>query len=862
MPKTPSQPDTARRAQRRRIPSIEPLEPRIVLDSGGVLVGADPYLTLSFASDGAAIGSDSSTLHATFNTVAPTAAWTEAILSAFQTWAVHTNADIGVVTDSGDPFGSAGASQRDPRFGDIRIGASELSPAIGAVSAPIDNLATGTWLADVIFNSQFDYQTLDEVLAVALHEAGNVFGLEDNSDPNSPLFTGGAPVVHDPTPADILALQELYGVRAQDGNEQHKSGAGTSLTDNNTLANATRLKLASADGQDEGSAPSIVYGDIHDATDLDFFAIKPPSDYTDTMTVRLATSGISLLKPELTVYNQSQQQIGAASSLALGGSVLELQIAAVSPGDTYYFQVGGAEAGLFGVGGYSLTVTFDDVNVVDDITTQEIAGGAYRFLSQEELAELLDSSGGAYLNNDQHTDDEQLEGVELVTAAGFAQGTRYTAVGSVSDATDVDFYRLESPNASSGPLDVMTVSLRAVDVSSLQPTIEVFEEHGASLPVDVLVNGAGELVVQLEGVEPGKEYSVRVAAEDPAGASGTGNYRLTVAFSDTPVPLESLTTGTLGGATEQVDGRFYLSRFQLFHLVMSVDPASVASPTTVTATVRDEQGAVVAAITAAPGQTRSAPAVLLAPGKYYTEITYDPLDGSSLGIPFELRGMGLSDPFVGDPNNTTGHPFACPDNPDFFCYPGLPQPSPDPFLWDDFVGSLPEAPPDAPLEQIVALLLGDWWSWYWIRAGVNGPPLAQDDTMRMSPVVPSPAFAALLTSWSVLDNDFEPEGEPFTAVLETDVAHGVLVFNPDGTFDYTPDAGFAGIDSFTYTASDSVTPSLPATVSIVVQLPGDYDFNGVVDQADYQAWLQAYGTNSLAADGNGDGRVNSADYSV
>lgn len=47
---------------------------------------------------------------------------------------------------------------------------------------------------------------------------------------------------------------------------------------------------------------------------------------------------------------------------------------------------------------------------------------------------------------------------------------------------------------------------------------------------------------------------------------------------------------------------------------------------------------------------------------------------------------------------------------------------------------------------------------------------------------------------------------------------------------------------------------------------GDYNLDGVVDQADYQVWKSAFGlahaTSLLPADGNGDGKVDAADYTI
>ena len=45
-----------------------------------------------------------------------------------------------------------------------------------------------------------------------------------------------------------------------------------------------------------------------------------------------------------------------------------------------------------------------------------------------------------------------------------------------------------------------------------------------------------------------------------------------------------------------------------------------------------------------------------------------------------------------------------------------------------------------------------------------------------------------------------------------------MALNPDGSFTYTPDVGFSGTDTFTYTASDAMDYSAPATVTVAVGL--------------------------------------------
>lgn len=52
--------------------------------------------------------------------------------------------------------------------------------------------------------------------------------------------------------------------------------------------------------------------------------------------------------------------------------------------------------------------------------------------------------------------------------------------------------------------------------------------------------------------------------------------------------------------------------------------------------------------------------------------------------------------------------------------------------------------------------------------------------------------------------------------MVSDVSHGTLALNSDGTFTYTPNAGYVGTDSFTYTADDGLIVSNTATVTLNV----------------------------------------------
>lgn len=74
-----------------------------------------------------------------------------------------------------------------------------------------------------------------------------------------------------------------------------------------------------------------------------------------------------------------------------------------------------------------------------------------------------------------------------------------------------------------------------------------------------------------------------------------------------------------------------------------------------------------------------------------------------------------------------------------------------------------------------------------------------------SPIALNDGYGALFNvaiNNNVSVNDSDPDGDNLTYSILSDVTNGLLVFNPNGTFTYTPDDLYVGNDSFTYMACD------------------------------------------------------------
>ena len=94
--------------------------------------------------------------------------------------------------------------------------------------------------------------------------------------------------------------------------------------------------------------------------------------------------------------------------------------------------------------------------------------------------------------------------------------------------------------------------------------------------------------------------------------------------------------------------------------------------------------------------------------------------------------------------------------------------------------------------------------------GVSGntAPIAVDDAVGTTEDVP--------VSIGILGNDSDPEGDPLDVTFVGPADNGATSVDSDGVVTYTPDSGFVGVDTFTYTIVDDRGNLDTATVTVTV----------------------------------------------
>jgi hypothetical protein len=602
---------------------LEHLEDRLTPSTLGQTWPDPGHLTLSFAPDTTKIGGTTSSLFKLLNSSMPTSAWQTAILQAFQTWADQTNINIGVTSDGGLPFGTTGAVQGDSRFGDIRIGAKSLPAASVSTASPFSWTGT-TWGGDMLLNSMYNFglngQGQYDLYTIALHEAGHALGLGDASvGTDSAMYESYIGPRTGLGQQDIADIQALYGVRQPDAYNHDYS--------NHSFATAAPL----------GNNAINFQADIGQLGESDFYKVTAPNMLLlSSATFQLQAAGISLLEPNVTVYDSSYHVLASKSSFNPLNNNVTVTVNGVQAGRNYYVKVSGATNNVFGMGGYQMNISYNSL---------------LTWLVSDVVFPLVDLVGGVLYSTINTA-------LPLPSAFGpdkTDQRFDYLWRADLPTSTSTNYYQVQSPANGSASSFVMHVMTWEMDPNGLHPIIHAFDGQKNPLPLQVLGNSDGMYSIQVPSTAANSTYYVEVAAFNPSGSNSTGRYVLGIKFDavNPPVTTNTLASNTLATSTSTDQGTLVMAEDGLFHFSLGADNGSTSSSAVLTLTVYDSAGNAVFSFDTVTGKPSATGVVYLGAGTYTVRISVKSTSGAFQPIKYWLFGDILSDPIGPYQSNPT-----------------------------------------------------------------------------------------------------------------------------------------------------------------------------------------------------------------
>ena len=322
-------------------PLVQPLESRLLFYALSGSAWPSTNVSVSYIPDGTTLNAGRiSGLFAHLDAQHPTAVWQQEFARALQTWAQYSPLNFYFVNDDGSPQGTSGLGQGDPRFGDIRLGASSIG-STGTGFFPSTIITTG---GDVTLSTNYPYNigSVYDLYSILLHESGHALGLEHSLDATAVMSGSIAGrVANDLSPDDIAGIQAIYGVRQHDAYDAAAS--------NNSLGSATALSL-------DSSGAINFRADLTSMGDVDYYSIVAPANANGQLTISVDARGLSLLAPKLLVYDASGRLVGSSSGQY--GTVATLSLSGLVAGQRYVIVADGATSDVFGMGAYKVAAQF------------------------------------------------------------------------------------------------------------------------------------------------------------------------------------------------------------------------------------------------------------------------------------------------------------------------------------------------------------------------------------------------------------------------------------------------------------------------------------------------------------------------
>lgn len=340
--------------KRKVIAFYDALEDRALMATVGydyILSGfkwANPTrITYSLPPDGVLWEAGKNTLNSTFDSKFGDA-WRDEIARALATWQSVANINIVPAPDGRYDWNSLGQSQGDPKFGDIRIGGyafgGNKKTLAQAYFPPPQGATAG---GDVQINTSMSFQINGQydLFSVVLHETGHSLGLNHAENGSTVMAATYGGVRSGLTAGDIAGIQALYGARKLDAYQSQGLGLSANLPIDLTSG------LTSTNTATAGGASLTKIGDV------EWFSFVAPSYASGSWNVTAGASNVSMLSPEVSVYDASMNLLAKAGDPSAWANDATAAVSSIVPGQRYYVSVKGATNDVFSVGAYNLTVS-------------------------------------------------------------------------------------------------------------------------------------------------------------------------------------------------------------------------------------------------------------------------------------------------------------------------------------------------------------------------------------------------------------------------------------------------------------------------------------------------------------------------
>jgi len=580
---------------------LEALEDRMVPTTYGVAWPNAQNLSISFVPDGTSVAGTPSNLFALMSTTGSQSAWERQILKAAQSWAAVSNVNLTIVPDGGEPLGTSGLVQGDPRFGDIRIAAAPMpGPSVVATTVPFSYTGS-TWSGDIVLNSDYQFSLgnvagQENLYSVALHELGHALSLPDNyTDPTSamaPSYT----YLSGLSQTDVANIQGLYGARVPD------QSAVPSLTAAYNLG--------------QGQNTPTVFSQISRVGETHYFQFTAPDASTTVqgLTVNLQTSGHSFLLPSLKIFDGLGNVISSAEASDPTNGDLNVTLPNFAPGSTYFAEITGASRDMFGVGAYQMNFKYQYVTPPPPPTGVAPASN-FTFIRAASL---------------------QSEGLD----------THLQANSTIVEPTDTHYFYFVAPSSTTTS-QTMTVSVNAMQLTGLRPVVTLYDSNLNPIAATVVENEQGSYTIQATGIQAGAVYYCVVGTQAAIDNNNVGPYRITVDLNNyAAIKYASLAGGTLTqAAPEEASTLTVGTGGGLYNFALSAQTSNSSVASAIQMTVYNSAGKVVFTLVANSGQGVVTGTALLGSGTYTVSFCAATQNGSSLpSMAYTLSGVALSGP--------------------------------------------------------------------------------------------------------------------------------------------------------------------------------------------------------------------------